>query len=99
MPDAAEIGAFVLELHDRRDLRKTVDAFHKRILDWCAEVCCHLEKLRGTQLLAAEEDDTVLEPCTTQRMHDRLIKLTSEIDAGHLGTERPRNLPDVHFAL
>ncbi len=96
MPDAAEIGALVLELDHRRDAGKAVEAFDERILDRRAERLREAHELRRRELLVAKENHAVLEPRAADGVHGVGGKFAREIDPVDLGAECAGDFPDFH---
>ena len=94
MPDAAEIDPLVLQLDDRGDRRKAVEALEERILDGLADTPREGEKLRRGQALIAEEDDEMAQPRGADRRDLRIVE-AGQVDVQNLGADRPGDGTDL----
>src|SRR5271163_2500359 len=93
MPNAAEIDPLMLQLDDRGDLRKAVDALQERVFDRLADAAGEGEQFRRRQLLIAEEDHEMIEPGPADG-HNLAIVEIGEVDAMDFGADRPGDRAD-----
>src|SRR5262245_13383279 len=99
MPNAAEVGLLMLELCDRNDFRKALNALDEGIFDDLAEPPGKAQELRGRQRLIAEKHHTVFEPGAPNGRNRRRAQLAAEIDAADLGPDCTRDRPHLDCAL
>jgi hypothetical protein len=87
VPEAAEIDPLVLELDNRRDLGKPVNAADERVFDDIAKALGKGEKPLRRQCLLAKEDHQVIEPSPADRCDGGGIEIFRKIDPGYLGPD------------
>src|SRR5438105_1842833 len=94
MPEAAEIDPLMRQLDNWGDQRKPVDPLDERVLDRLAEAPGKAEELRRRQILAAEEDDEMVEPGAPDCGDRVVVYFARQIDPRDLGANRPSERMD-----
>src|SRR5512145_273223 len=96
MPYSAEVVPLVFELLHFDDLGKTLNARDERVRDRLTHCPRERHELHGIELLAAEEDDLVLEKSAAY-CGDDLIRQLSQVNCQELRAERAGDTPHFHL--
>src|SRR6266568_1471891 len=95
VPQPAEIRLLALQLDNRRDLRKSLDALDEGIFDHLAETSGKLQEKLRRERLVAEEHDEMLEPGAPDRVDRLVARIMREIDVHNLGPQGARHGADL----
>ena len=98
MPQPAEIVFLMFELHHGYDLRVVVQSLDQRIVDYFAKTFGQGQMLIWRNVLAAEENDKVIQQGLADLRDGIAARILGQIDPADFRTQRPGHGANVEGA-